>query len=116
MKLKKMSVYVMVIAIGLCLSMLPVTASAASYKCQQCSIVRLGMVPGAFETTNGFMVQVDDLSDNGWSSIRTFYLNDDLGKAGWATVLTAYSMGKTLWLQLADTVAGSLITKVHIND
>ena len=103
------------IVIGLSLSMLP--ATAAEYDCWECTITRLGMEPNnAFGSTDGFMLTVDDASDNGWVGKRVFYLHDDLGKAGWATVLTAYSMGKTVWLRVADTAAGSLVEIIYIND
>jgi hypothetical protein len=115
MKLKKMSLSIVLIMTALSLLILPATAPAATYDCASCKITRLGMYPGKFGTTDGFMVQVDDAADK-WTGSMTFYLNDTLGKAGWATVLTAYSLGKTLWLRVVDTTPGSLITVVHIND
>ena len=113
MKLKKMSISMVFILTVLCLLIMPATAPA--YDCASCTITRLGMYPGVYGTTDGFMVQVQDAA-GGWTGSRTFYLNDTLGKAGWATVLTAYSLGKTLWLRIVDTTPGSLITIVHIND
>jgi hypothetical protein len=113
MKLKKMSISIVFIMTAIAMSILPATVSA--YDCAQCTITRLGMVPGAFGTEDGFMVQVDDADDE-WTGSRTFYLDDSLGKAGWATVLTGYSLGKTMWMRLVDTTPGSLITSVHIND
>ena len=115
MKLKKMSISIVFIMIALSLCILPATANAEPYDCAQCTITRLGMVPGSFGTADGFMVQVQDAAGQ-WTGSRTFYLNDTLGKAGWATVLTGYSLGKTLWMRLVDTTPGSLITSVHIND
>jgi len=116
MKLKKMSISVVFILTALSLCMLPAIASAASYKCSSCTIKRLGMTPGKFGTTDGFVVTVVDDSGVGWTGERLFYLDDSLGKAGWATTLTAYSLGKTVYLKVADTVGGSLITGLHIND
>jgi hypothetical protein len=113
MKLKKMSISTVFIMTALSLCILPIIANA--YDCGQCTVVRLGMSPGAAGTEDGFMVRVDDAADE-WTGSRTFYLDDSLGKAGWATVLTAYSLGKTLWMRLVDTLPGSLITIVHIND
>ena len=115
MKLKKMSISIVFMVTALSLCILPSTVSAASYDCAECTITRLGMFPGKFGTTDGFMVQVEDAA-GAWTGSMTFYLDDSLGKAGWATVLTGYSMGKTLWLRIADTTPGSLITIVHIND
>ena len=116
MKLKKLSISIVCVIVALGLIILPPVANAAQYDCAQCTATRLGMYPGQFGTTDGFMVQVDDAASTHWTGSRTFYLNDALGKAGWATVLSAYSLGKTLWLRIADTTAGSLITIVHIND
>ena len=113
MKTKKMSILVVLVVAALSLTIVPAIANA--YDCAACTITRLGMYPGQFGTTDGFMVQVDDAADE-WTGSRTFYLNDTLGKAGWATVLTAYSLGKTLWIRLSGTGPGSLITIVHIND
>jgi hypothetical protein len=114
MKLKEKSVLVAVCLVALSLYILPAVSLADSYDCAQCTITRLGMNPGAFGT-EGFMIQVEDAAGL-WSGSRTFYLADTLGKAGWATVLTGYSMGKTFWMRLVDTVPGSLISVVHIND
>ena len=113
MKLKKMYIAAVFIMTALSLFILPAISNA--YDCAQCTVTRLGMVPGAFSTTDGFMVQVQDAAGE-WTGSRTFYLSDALGKAGWATVLTGYSLGKTLWMRLVDTTPGSLITSVHIND
>ena len=113
MKLKKLSISIVFIMIALSLFILPAIATA--YDCAQCTITRLGMFPGQFGTTDGFLVQVKDAAGE-WTGPRTFYLNDTLGKAGWATVLTGYSLGKTLYLRIVDTTPGSLITVVHIND
>ena len=113
MKQKKMSISIVFIMTALSLLILPATASA--YDCASCTLTRLGMYPGQFGTADGFMIQVDDAADQ-WIGSRTFYLNDSLGKAGWATILTAYSMGKTVWLRIVSTAPGSLVTIVHIND
>ena len=114
MKLKRMSISVVFIVIALSLCLLPATAFA-DYDCIRCTITRVGMYPGVAGTVDGIMVRVDDEADE-WTGSRTFYLHDDLGKAGLATVLTGYSMGKSLWLRLADTAGGSLITIVYINN
>jgi hypothetical protein len=113
MKLKKMSISIVFIMAALSLCVLPGKANA--YDCKKCTITRLGMNPGAFGTTDGFFVQLDD-ADNEWTGPMVFYLSDTLGKAGWATVLTGYSLGKTMWVRMVDTTPGSLITIVYIND
>jgi hypothetical protein len=116
MKLKKMYIPTMLIMTALILCILPAIAKAAPYDCVQCTIIKLGMKPGTHGTTDGFNIRVEDAAGEWGDRPRTFYLDDTLGKAGWATVLTAYSMGKTLYLRLVDTIPGSLITVVLIND
>jgi hypothetical protein len=95
--------------------MLPAIASAESYKCVECAIKRLGMTPGKFDTTDGFVLTVDDPAGK-WTGQRVFYLDDSLGKAGYAAALTAFSLGKTVYLRLVDTEPGSLIYGLHINE
>ena len=114
MKLKKISISIVFIVTALSLCTLPAIANA--YDCAQCTVTRLGMVPGSFGTADGFMVQVKDAAGEWGAGSMTFYLDDTLGKAGWATVLTGYSLGKTFWLRLVGTTPGSLITIIHIND
>jgi hypothetical protein len=111
--MKRIKMVIFVVCFISCMMAFSTTASA--YDCAQAQITRLGMYPGMI-TPNGFMIQIDDLSDAGWTGIRTFYLDESLGKSGWATILTAYSMGKTLYVRLVDTTPGSLVTVVHIND
>jgi len=116
MKLKKMYIPTILIMTALSLCILPAIAKAAPYVCRQCTITKLGMRPNNdFGTTDGFNIQVEDAAGK-WENSRAFYLDDSLGKGGWATILTAYSLGKTLRLNLADTEPGSLIFVLSIND
>lgn len=93
----------------------PLTASAVDVA--NARIDRIGIFnPNA---TRGAMIQLTDLSNSpAWSGSRQFFLaQDPLGKEGLATVLTAYSMGKNLWVRIAgDGSPLSLITVVYIND
>lgn len=90
---------------------LPAVANALDVS--SCSIARIGIDP----RFDGPMVQLIDDSGVNWTGNRQFYLSSSLGNQGLATMLTAYSMGKTLWVRLAgDGSAGSLITIIFIND
>jgi len=94
----------------------PLTASA-DVDVAKAQIDRIGLYnPNA---TRGAYVQLTDLSDSpAWTGSRQFFLSQTpLGKEGLATLLTAYSMGKTIWVRIAgDASALSLITVIYIND
>jgi hypothetical protein len=78
-----------------------------------CKIMRVGYRPDL-----GVAVQLDDQASPGlWTGARQFYLSPSLGNQGYAALLTAYSMGKTVWVRIAGTgAASSLITIIYIND
>jgi len=116
MKLKNLSISTVLIIVALSLIILPLKANA-SVDCAVAKISRIGMYPGAFGT-KGIMVQlIDQAPTPSWPGARTFYLSDTVGNEGYAALLTAYSMGKTLWVRIAgDASPGSLIIILHIND
>lgn len=95
----------------------PITASAADVDVAIARIDRIGVYnPNQYRTC---MVQLTDLSTSpAWAGSRQFFLaKDPLGNTGVATVLTAYSMGKTLWVRITNNAAAlSLITVVYINN
>ena len=117
MKLRILSIFL--IAITLTVLIAPQLACAVD--AAACRIVRLGNRPGS---GSGVMVQLVDTRaglpswpDGEEGKMRQFYLHPDLGNAGYATLLTAYTLGKTVWVRIADPAStGSLITIVYIND
>ena len=115
MKLKRLPIYAMLIMVALSLAILPGIANA-TVDVASAQIVRTGYHPGV--GGSGFMVQLDDLSGNpAWPGIRQFYLSTELGNQGYATLLTAYSLGKTVWVRIAGNAeSGSLISIIYIND
>ena len=115
MKRKKMSISIVLIMTALITCIFPAIASAETYQCAVCTITKVGMWPGRFGTTDGFLVKLEDAAGQ-WTGGRVFYLDDSLGKAGMATVLTAFSLGKTVTIMLADTAAGSLVYYILINE
>ncbi|MGV8073286.1 MAG: hypothetical protein AB2L11_01800 [Syntrophobacteraceae bacterium] len=87
----------------------------ASVDVATCSIVRVGYDP----RFSGAMVQLDDMRTMGelWTGARQFYLSSALGNQGLATLLTAYSMGKTVWVRISGTAtSGSLVEIIFINN
>ena len=94
------------------LMIIPTIANAA-VDAADCQIMRVGSDP----RFQGAMVQLDDLTDTRWTGIRQFYLSSTLGNQGLATLLTAYSLGKTVWVRIAgDGAPGSLIEIIFVND
>jgi len=115
MKLKRLSIYAVLIMVALSLTILPGIANA-TVDVSSAQIVRSGYYPGAAGC--GYMVKlVDQAGSPAWSGGRQFYLSSNLGNTGVATLLTAYSLGKTVWVRIAGAAeAGSLITIIYIND
>lgn len=76
-------------------------------------IVKIGINPAI----EGPMVQLVDTAANPkWTGIRQFYLSAELGNAGLATLLTAFSLGETVWVRIAETAEpGSLIMIIFVN-
>lgn len=112
MNWKKVSSTVLVCAMVItALVTLPAVANALDVS--SCSIAKIGVDP-RFE---GAPVQLVDTSGTNWTGNRQFYLSSTLGNQGLAVLLTAYSMGKTVWVRIAgDGSAGSLITVIFVND
>ena len=84
--------------------------------CASGTIKRLGANPGGVSGASPFMVQIDCANDATWPGTLQLYLSEDLGEPGLATLLTAYSLGKTVWVRTLGTVPGSIATVVYIND
>ena len=113
MKLRTVSI--LLVAMTLTVFIAPQFANAVD--AAACSIVRLGNRPG---TGSGVMVQLVDTRtglpswpDGQEGVMRQFYLHPDLGNAGYATLLTAYTLGKTVWVRIEDPGStGSLMISV----
>jgi hypothetical protein len=70
------------------------------------------------DQTRGAMVQLTDLSSvPAWSGSRQFFLSQaTFGNQGLATMLTAFSMGKTVFVRVAGAAEPlSLITVIYVN-
>jgi len=113
--MKNNKMFSLITAMLLVASLMIITAVPNAYAIDvnASSIYKIGYDP-RFE---GAMVQLDDLSNKYWTGIRQFYLSSTLGNQGLATLLTAYSLGKTVWVRIAgDGSSGSLISIIYIND
>ena len=112
MKRNKMFSLVFAMFLVTSLMIIPTIANAI-VDVPNCSIAKVGYDP-RFE---GALVRLDDLTDTQWTGTRQFYLSSTLGNQGLATLLTAYSLGKTVWVRIAGTgEPGSLIQIIYIND
>ena len=112
MKMNKLFSLVLGLFLVGSLMIIPAVANATVDSAKS-KIMRVGSDP-RFE---GAMVQLDDLNDTNWTGIRQFYLSSTLGNQGLATLLTAYSLGKTVWVRIpGDGAAGSLIQIIYMND
>ena len=87
-----------------------------------CSIASIDKVGPATIGVNGKVVAslvnktsktVGTWAPNTW---RQFYLNPAITNSGLATLLTAYSMNKTVWVQIGGTAEpAALIETIYIN-
>lgn len=105
--------YSLLVCVMVLTALVTLPAVANALDVASCTIVKIGADP-RFE---GPPVQLVDTSDVNWTGSRQFYLSSTLGNQGLAVLLTAYSMGKTVWVRAAgDGSAGSLITVIFVND
>jgi len=85
--------------------------------CSSATIKKIGVNPTWSGTgASNYFVRLDCSDNTKWPGIVSFYLSEDLGDSGLATMLTAYSLGKTLWIRTAGVATGSLVTVLYMND
>ena len=122
MRLRMVPIFVITITITVFLT----PQFVAALDVGACRIKRIGVMDKASSPIANapIVVQLIDTRSgtptwpNGEEGVeRIFFLHPDLGNAGYATLLTAYSLGKTVWVRIADPgTSGSLITVIAIND
>lgn len=92
-------------------------SSVYAADCGDATIVKVGTNPVSGSSgASPYMVQLDCANDTVWSGVLTLYLSQDLGDSGLATLLSAYSMGKSVWVRTLGTDPGSIITIIYVND
>lgn len=114
MRRKKMLIAMVFCFICLGLMLPSIATARVDLKVGQIAMIGYYPVEGA-----GIMVKLIDVNGASWAAgtARQFYLSETLGDRGFATLLTAYSMGKTVWVRIAgDGSEGSLISIIYIND
>jgi hypothetical protein len=86
--------------------------------CAFATIKRVGSNPTSSIAAGAspYVVTLDCSDDTKWSGNVAFYLSADLGDSGLATLLTAYSLGKTIWVRTLGITPGSIVTIVYMND
>jgi hypothetical protein len=105
--------YGLLVCVMVLTTLITLPAVANALDVASCTIVKIGVDP-RFE---GAPVQLVDNSGVNWAGPRQFYLSSSLGNQGLAVLLTAYSMGKTVWVRAAGTgTAGSLLEVIFVND
>ncbi len=115
MNRKRLPLYAMLIMGALSLVIVPGIANA-TVDVRSAKIIKAGYYPGAPES--GIMVQLADQAGSpAWAGTRQFYLSEDLGNKGFATLLSAFSLGKTVWVRIAGSAEpGSLISIIYVNE
>jgi len=109
---KKLVGAFVVVLLSLC-----VISPAIAVDCASAAIKKIGVNPTWPGTgASKYFVQLDCVDDTKWAGTISFYLSEDLGDAGLATMLTAYSLGKNLWIRTAGVATGSLVTVLYMND
>ena len=85
--------------------------------CASATIKKVGNNPvSGASGASPYMVQLDCSNDATWRGTLTLYLSADLGESGLATLLTAYSLGKTVWVRTLGVTAGSIVTIIYMNN
>ncbi len=92
-------------------------AANADVDVARAEIVRIGLI--APDATRGALVQLRDLAGSpAWSGNRQFFLSQSiLGKEGLAMALTAFTLGRSVFVRIAGTAQPlSLITVIYVNE
>ena len=86
--------------------------------CSIATIKRVGTNPTSSYASGAtpYTVQLDCSNDSVWAGSLTLFLSSELGESGLATLLTAYSLGKTVWVRTLGVTGGSIVTIIYMND
>ena len=86
--------------------------------CSIATIKRIGNNPTSSYATGAtpYTVQLDCSNDSVWAGDLTLYLSAELGESGLAILLTAYSLGKTVYVRTLGVTAGSILSIIYVNN
>ncbi len=113
----KQSRVVILWAIFISLLLVATTTNLYAADCASATIERVGSNPVTGSAgASPYMVQLDCSADSVWPGTLTLYLSSDLGESGLATLLTAYSLGKTVWVRTLGTTPGFIVSVIYVND
>ena len=100
--------------VGFVAIMLSVGTSFAAVDCDNMAIQSTGTTP---YTDSGLFVKVVPQAANGCGAAGTpvsYFLDTNNTDATYATILTALSLGKTIFIQVSDAAANSLLLVVSV--
>lgn len=94
-------------------AIIPSTANAAE-DITDAKIVMIGTYLSG-GVSNIVVTVSDDSASPKFTGNRQYFLHPDLGKEGYATLLTAFSLGKNVYIRVEDLASLSLITVIYCN-
>ena len=100
--------------VGFVAIMLSVGTSFAAVDCDNMAIQSTGTTP---YTDSGLFVKVVPQAANGCGAAGrpvSYFLDTNNTDATYATILTALSLGKTIFIQVSDAAANSLLLVVSV--
>jgi hypothetical protein len=106
-----------VIGLSLMGLLIGTSSQAAGIQCKAATITQLGAFPDLADDTthtSKYLVELDCDDDTKWGGAKQFLLTTDLGDSGYASVLTAYSLDKTINVDVASTAFRSHLTRIYI--
>ena len=105
---------VMLAIMGMLAMVMSAGTSFGAVDCDKMQIVSTGTTP---YTASGLFVKAAPTVANACGAVGTakqFYLDTNNTDATYATILTALSLGKTLFMQVASSTANSLVLVVSV--
>lgn len=110
---------VLFVLVGVAVVLSPSISNAANFNIAAAQITRIGIFPNMTPDSSIPVFLTDTAAQPAFSAGTMFYLNNSLGNEGLATLLTAFSMGKTVWVRIvgegAAPAPGDYITIVYVN-
>jgi len=105
------------LVLGLCAAItLPVVSTSMAADCKNAQIMKVGSAAGVGgSAASDNVIGIKCLSDTTWGSYAQFYPNKAIADQALATALTAFSMGKNVWIRVASKTSGSILNTIYVN-